>query len=433
MSRVWLIIALLVCASPLWAGVYNLEEHLPYVATQGVRGLVLQVRSAALPDPKGGLKPEYFKHKRLAQVARLEALQHDGPFTTIDRVNLSACYLRLNRVPEALRLLSAGEKDHFLIRSNLAAAYFLAGEPAMAMRYQVKALEAWPEAFFAWDEGQRQRYRCCELALLRLYSARADEARRGPVRDNLEIDPVFPGVRYVGVSGVFEAGSLAPEMSDRLPVNAVDVLTQLAVWFPTDMRVYWQLGKLLGAVGSVDQARGIAVELVEAGMGRTFKGLPQQRRALLDAAGSYKILFDPESSIPRGQLLAALLLLPRPLFAPPGVGFAAYAAGSAATVPAVIEASKPPIPPLPTEGIPVEQSSAPAVFNFLHVGLSFGFGFLVAMLLGMQVREWRRRRLRYVATASDSGWRSKVGDNGESVDGGRFKSSQEESKLIPPG
>jgi hypothetical protein len=341
--------------------------------------------------------------------------------------------LRLNRVSDALLLLGRGDKDHFLIRSNLAAAYFLSGEPAMAARYQAKALEVWPEAFFTWDEGQRQRYRACELALLRLYNARAEESRRGPVRDNLEIDPIFPGVRYVGTSGVFEAGSLAPSMSDRLPVNAVDLLTQLVVWFPSDMRLYWQLGQLLGSVGSVEQSALIAVELVESGMGRSFKGLPQQRRALLDAAGSYKALFDPESSVPRGQLLASLLLLPRPLFAPPGIGDAAYAAGCAATVPAVIEFSKPPIPPLPEEGIQVDLGAAPAVFNFLHLAFSFGFGFLVAMLLGMQVQQWRRRRQQFVATASDSGWRGKVGDNGENGNGDSFKPAQEESKVIPPG
>ncbi|MFO0845870.1 MAG: hypothetical protein U0797_26390 [Gemmataceae bacterium] len=391
MSRVWVAVALLVCASPLPAGVYNLEERIRRVNTDGVRGLVLELRAAALPSPKGGLTPEHFKSQVLAEAARLELLNRDGLLTTIDRVNLSACYLRLNRVPDALRLLSGGDKDHFLIQSNLAAAYFLSGEPAMAVRYQVKALESWPEAFFAWDEGQRQRYRSCELALLRLYSARADEARRGPARDNLEVDPVFPGVRYVGPSGAFEAGSLAPEMSDRLPGNAVDVLTQLAVWFPTDMRLYWQLGQLLGAVGSIDQARGVAVELVEAGMGRTFKGLPQQRRALLDAAGGYKALFDSTSAASRGQLLATLQLLPRPLFAPPGIGDAAYAAGCAAAVPAAIYASQPSIPQFdsPPGGDP--GPTAP-VFNFVHMAVSFGFGLLVAALAGLQFQEWRRRR-----------------------------------------
>jgi hypothetical protein len=430
MSRVWVTIALLACTSPLSAGVYNFGERYPYYAPSKVRNLVLNVRSASLPDPKGGLKPEHFKSMILAETARLEALKREGLFTTLDRVSLSACYLRLgpDRAPDALRLLAAGDKDHFLVQSNLAAAYFLSGELPMAVRHQQRALTLWPEAFFAWDEGQLRRYRQCELALLRLYESRAQESRRGPVRENLDIDPVFPGVRYVGPSGQFEAGALTAEMSDRLPDNAVDLLTRLAVWFPTDMRLYWQLGQLLSVVGSIDQAAAIAEELTYAGMARSFKGLPQQRRALLDAMKSYKVILEPTEPAAHGQLVAAMMLLPRPLFAPPVVGAVAYAAGCAAMVPAVIESSNPPITPFdPPAG---EPGPAAPVFNFRHVTIGFGFGFLVAALCGLQWQEWRRRR-QILALANSSGWRPAPGENGKGSDDGSFKPAQE-SKVIPP-
>lgn len=392
MSRVWIAVALLVCASPVRAGVYHLDEQHWADSVEEVRGLVLRVRAASLPTPKDGLKPEHFKYKVLTEATRLEALQRDGLFTTTDRVNLSACYLRLGRVPDARRLLAAGDKEHFLIQSNLAAAYFLSGEPALAARHQERALELWPEVFSRWDDVHLRRYRDCELALLRVYHSRAEESRRAPVRLDQDIDPVFPGVRYVGRSGSFEAGAMAPRELDRLPLNAVQVMTQLAVWFPADMRLYWQLGQLVGVAGSIDQSFRIADELVQAGMAGSFKGLPQQRRVLLDAVKSYKVIFDTASPAPRGQLAAAMMLLPRPLFAPPVVGDLAYGAGCAAMVPVVIESSKPPIPPF--DQPPADPGPAAPVFNFKHVTMGFGFGFLVAALCGFQWQEWRRRRLR---------------------------------------
>lgn len=392
--REWLVLMLLVCASPASAGVYNLSERLPHASSSEVRGLVLQVRSAALPS-KSSLRPEHFKYQVQSEANRLEAVQRDGIFSTLDRVSLAGCYLRLGEPDKAIRLLERGDRSHFLLLLNLAAAYFQTGDAAMAVRYQEQALKVWPEVFFAWSERELRRYRKCERALLNLYRFRAEESRGRPIRENLDIDPVFPGLRYVNTVGEFQPGALSQEMLDRLPDDAVDVLTQLAVWFPTDMRLYWQLGLLLSSVGVIDQAAAIADELVDAGMARSFKGLPQQRRALREAMLAFKVLGDPIDPAPRGQLLATLLLVPRPLMAPPIVGDAAYAAACTGVVPAMLELSKPPIPSFATaqqDPFASGGSANQAVFNFSHLALAFFFGMLVAALIALQRSEWRRRQ-----------------------------------------
>ncbi|MFO0879550.1 MAG: hypothetical protein U0840_19570 [Gemmataceae bacterium] len=377
-------------APGLQAGVHNLDESHPFMSLDEARGYLLRVRSAALPV-RGTLQPESFKAAVLGQVERLEARKRDGLFTTIDRVSLSACYLRLggDRAADAVRLLSAGERDHFLIQSNLAAAYFLSGELSMAIRHQERALALWPELYAPWPQQQLRFLRECELVLLRLYRSRLEESRGGPSRGEVEVDPIFPGVRYVGSSGEYEAGGLATESRDRLPANAFNLLYQIAVWFPTDMRLYWQIGEMLNAFGVIDQAHDVFVELVEAGMSRSFRNLPLHRRVLLEARPVFQAWNKPES---KGMLLSEFMLIPRASFAAPGLGDAAMTvAGLTAAVMA---------PRLSKETIsltsPIQAGGgggdAPIPLNLQHVMISFGFGFLVAVLCGLQWQEWRRRR-----------------------------------------
>lgn len=391
MQRWWLAVTMLLATLPVRAGVHNLDEKHPFVSVEETRGYLLRVRSAALPT-RGTLRPESFKAAVLDQVKKLEEKKRDGLFTTLDRVSLSACYLRLGgeRANEAVRLLAAGDREHFLVQSNLAAAYFLSGELSMAVRHQERALALWPDLYGPWTQQHLRHLRDCELALLRLYRSRADESRLGPSRTELDVDPIFPGVRYLGPSGQYEAGSMAVEFRDRLPPNAIHVLYQLAVWFPTDMRLYWQVGELLNAFGAIDQAHDIFVELVEAGMSRSFKDLPRHRRALVEARPVYQIWNKPET---KGMLLSELLLLPRPLFAPPVIGDAATAVGhlAAAVYGPRAGSDQVPLPLSPMQ--PVTESSGTAIpINLRHVSISFGFGFLVAVLCGLQWSEWRRRR-----------------------------------------
>lgn len=380
-----------VLPSSLHAGVYNLDEFHPFVPLKEARNHLLRTRSASLPPRGGVLRPESFRAQILNQASALEDKHTNGLFTTLDRVNLSACYLRLGaeRTNDALRLLLAADPQHFLVQSNLAAAYFLAGELLMAVRHQERALASWPDCVAGWSEEQRLHYRDCERALLVLYRSRHDESRRPSSLGNVDVDPLFPGVRYVGPSGDYQPGGIAQEQRDKLPGNAFAILYQLCLWFPTDMRLYWQLGEMLNALGAIDQASDIFTELGEAGLAGSFRGLRQHRSVLREAKPIYLELMKPVS---RGMLLCELQLLPKPLFAPPIVGDAAYLAGSSALV-AFAQQGDTFFPNLTPTG-ETFTATRPTLqsFEFRHLLVAFGFGFLVASLCGLQWLEWRRRR-----------------------------------------
>jgi hypothetical protein len=393
MPRLLTALLTLTVATTAHAGVYNLAETHTFITLDDTRAYYLRIRSAALPT-KGTPSPETFKAQVLRQVATLEKVQADGLFSTLDRVNLSGAYLRLggDSVAKARRLLLAGDQSHFLVQSNLAAAYFLSGESEMAARHQQRVLNLWPAVFAGWSDQELRGYRECERYLLTLYRLRAAEARQGPRRGPVEVDALFPGVRFVGASGEYEAGALKAEMRDLAPTNAFDIVYRLNLWFPTDMRLYWLYGEMLNVAGAIDQANDVFVELVEAGMAPTYKDLAKHRRVLMEAKPIYMKLRDPSA---RGMLLAELLMFGRPLLAPPVVGDAAYLSGCLGTALYSPVAARQQFTDPFTGGRTVESpvGEKKDIFNFWHVAMGFGFGFVVAALFAFQWQEWRRRRL----------------------------------------
>jgi hypothetical protein len=327
-------------------------------------------------------------------VEALEQAKGDGVFSTIDRVNLSGCYLRLGRPGVAVGLLRAGDPTHFLVQANLAAAYFLFDDAKSAVLHQEEALRLWPDLFAGWSYQLLHHYRVCEQYALKLYRSRAEEAtgRRTGLFAQVDLDPLFPGLRLVGRSGKYEAGGLDTANRDRIPFNAFSIVYQLAQWFPSDRRLYWFLGEVLNADGSIDQAHGILDELdFTLGMGRTFKDLSQHCRVLARAKPVYLEYLQRKSG---GMLLAELMMIPRPTFAPPGIGDAAYAAASGAALAYARDSDSEVLPPPPTPPPVIERPVAPTLpINLRHIAIAFGFGFVAAALLGFQWQEWRRRRL----------------------------------------
>src|ERR1019366_2556871 len=102
------------------AGVYNLNDPLPqhfpplpYLHDQ-IQLVLGPLRKAALPPVLN--QPGPYE----AQAAELER-KAPQDLTTIERVNLGACYLRMNRPNDALRVLREADQNHFLVRANLAA------------------------------------------------------------------------------------------------------------------------------------------------------------------------------------------------------------------------------------------------------------------------------------------------------------------------
>src|SRR5260370_4017236 len=113
------------------AGVYNLTDKraVPSIAQndkKDVRQQLAQISPNHLLEDVGELRgaddrspaaeqkakeSTSFRHKYLEQVKELEAKQKEGPLAVTDAVNLSACYIRLNRIEQARVLLDATLKN----------------------------------------------------------------------------------------------------------------------------------------------------------------------------------------------------------------------------------------------------------------------------------------------------------------------------------
>ncbi len=200
------------------------------------------------------------------------------------RLSLSAYLIRREKHQEAIELLkplSVRERDNFLVYSNLASAYHLAGqEPALAYDYLDQALSSWPAKWngldqnrkeflekIGWDQIKYQGFREAETYQLKLLQLRRREkAKPGGKAENL--DDLF-GVTFVGESGKYEAGNLAAKEKAKLPTKALTIVQQLLVWSPHDPRLYWLLGEVYNAQGDVATALQIFEEL--AGFNGTYR------------------------------------------------------------------------------------------------------------------------------------------------------------------
>jgi hypothetical protein len=380
-------LALLGLASPASAGFYNTIEPLPIIPAERIPDIVRQLRAVANP-PKGRMDQGSLRAGYLGQAAMLEQAEKDGILSTIGRVNLGACYLRLGRPRDALRVLNEGDKSHFLIQVNLAAAYDLNGDLEVALRHQQIALSLWPPVWATWKPGEARDFREYERYYLRLLESRIAERRGGRLPEVLDVDPLFPRLRFIGPTGAYEAGALARSVEDQLPRNAVNIVLQLVIWKPQDFRLYWLLAELLNANGFVVEASRMVQELVDAG--NHFKDLHEHRKVLKRAEN-----IDRQLRLPRNRylLFSYFMAIPRTNLGSPGIGTIADGAGMAAPVLLAQMVEKPPIGPAGDFGsVQVPPPPPQMPFNWRHVTVGFAFGFLVAALLGFQWQEWRRRR-----------------------------------------
>ncbi len=379
---------LFLCAcSPLRAGVYNFGEKPVGGSYTQVVNALFELRAVPVKPREGKIDPASRRGQALAQVESLERLRQVGLLSTVDAVNLSGAYIRLGEVNEALKVLRKADKGHFLVQANLAAAYQTLGELAMARRCQERALALWPTVWIGFNKAQLDMYRECEKYNLRLLTGRLDRGREGAVRE-LALDSLFPGVSFVGEDGQYHAGELARRMADKLPREALPVVTQMVLWQPRDPALTWLLAELLNVEGQIIEAARLFDDLVF-NQGLDGPGLREHRRVLKNGASVMKRLQPWTGSTP---LLSGMMLIPRGLLAPPVVGDIAYQAGALTIVvhaPAMDQPPMPPAPPTPDTQVPPGQQLP---FNLRHAAVSFLFGLLVAALLGLQVQQWRRRR-----------------------------------------
>jgi tetratricopeptide (TPR) repeat protein len=385
------------------AGVYNPGAIEPFPWPRSMSEALSQLgeyRAIAVPNQqvkvqREGYTPQWKLYER--QVKQLEAKSADE-WTLDDRISLSACYIRQLKFDKAVGVLRGGDQGNFLILLHLAAAHHGLNDLSRARTYQEAALAAWPSAYAGWSRLGLERARRVERYYLTLLKLREREQQLGQ-KQMEAVDDLFPGCRFVGPSGKYEAGALARKSADALPPDASEIVLQLVLWMPFDDRLYWLLGELENAQGAVDSALLIFNDLNWSREQSNVAELRQHRRVLLEVAGDVEgwkkwqeaLLLKPAFN---QDVLGTLQSLTLPgLMTPPGIGPASALAGSLAPS-YVMEAASRSQGGAPPQS---QQSSSPAAAggwlpNWTHVTVSFVAGALVATLAGLQWREWQRRQ-----------------------------------------
>jgi tetratricopeptide (TPR) repeat protein len=382
------------------AGLYYGDQRPTLPRLDRVREEIL-MRRAVAKEPPGRLDPDSPRAQILRVARRLEISQSQGLLSTPERVSLGAAYIRLGRLPEAIRLLEAGDPSHPLLLANLATAYFDSGEYDLAARVQSRLIRNWPTVLAGWTQDELSRARATELAFDRLIRHRADEARRN-IRREQTIDPLFPGFTLETPEGEYEPWDLPQTLRDKLPADAEDVLVRLLLSVPHDRRLYWLYGELSAVYGRIDIAARILNDLVDEGL--EFQGLRRHRKVLNEASQFMRAFATRE---PTFRFYAVGMALGRGTLGPAGPGHIQVA--SAFVAPALEkefrtefewEALRRVGAEAPAETPELEEDRMP--FNWRHIAVSFAFGFLVAALIGFQIQEWRRRGADTRASTPDS-------------------------------
>jgi tetratricopeptide (TPR) repeat protein len=253
--------------------------------------------------------------KRYVQQADFAARLDPARLSTEEKLNLGAVFMRRKKVDSAkglLEPLARQEPRNFLVQSNLAMAYYLGGVESRAITQQDQTLAVWPQQFsqvetpfqeylrsLGWHEGAFDFYRKAETYQLKLLKLRERETleKRGAKTHAQTVDALFDDgknppqpVKFVGPSGKYEAGKVAPAEKAKLPKDAIDIVQQLLIWMPEDVRLYWLLGELYNAQGgtkNIHSARMIFDELAGwNGLGFRSAELAEHRQVLNDYKGA---------------------------------------------------------------------------------------------------------------------------------------------------
>jgi hypothetical protein len=348
-------------------------------------------------------------HERyLRRVKELEEKESQGTLSLDDRINLGAYYIRLQQPQKAIRVLEAKAREsrHFLLRANLATAYEMAGGlDDRARDYRQLALASWPATYAAWDGAQLNFYRKAEQYHLTLLQLRQQSARARTGRSRLQLDNLFPRVQFVGPGGEYEAGTIAPAQWADIPADAIDVVMQLLLWMPFDDPLHWQLGELLNARGDVSGAAAMMKEVLNKSQdpakwdAAAPPELREHYRVVAAAAAAREKYYAPEVVSARDPFI---LLKLRAALAPRGTGLGAGDLLQEATWPVLVIATEElaqrqardtkRTPDANTKAAAKDatsSASAPPSWqpNWRQLGVGFGAGALVALLLVMQLRQ----------------------------------------------
>ena len=279
-----------ILAAPIFASLYQPEEPMAVpvrpdgvgepLPFEEVRQRMVTLANIGDPRPTTEGKPNRDRAKVLARVF---AFQQDRKPTPDELAIHCVDLLRLGNtdpregdpglyVNKAVDLLAPRTRDrvpNYFIHTTLAEVHAARGEFREAIEYHEAALidSEMPATVKGWTEPQRNWIKKLDSDYLphylRIRKAEMEvSARKSPETE--EPTPLFPlpvknklsePVRFANDSGQFEVGSLAKVEREKLPPDAVAIVQQLLLWFPTDTRLFWLLAELYAAEGKLDQAQ----------------------------------------------------------------------------------------------------------------------------------------------------------------------------------
>ena len=257
------------------------------------------------PTPAGELNPD-----RAKVLARVRAKTPARGLSADDTAALAADLIRLGNsdrvgttdggffVNDALNLLAPRVRDRvpsYFVHTTLAQAHAARGEWAEAATYHDAALldAEMPAAVKGWTPTQRDWVARLDRTYVPhyLHAHKADaDARPRPAPEAEEPTPLFPAgtpgaapVRFADESGAYRPGELAAAERAKLPPDAVAVVQQLLLWFPSDTRLYWLLAELYAAGGDAETAQKIMDECAWSRQYGNRNQLMDHRAAVADA------------------------------------------------------------------------------------------------------------------------------------------------------
>jgi tetratricopeptide (TPR) repeat protein len=297
------------------AGLYYSGETFAELPSRW-RGFLLDQRSLrqAAVKPAPGAPAGLLRSRYEQEAARLVK---QAKRSADDSADLGALYVRLGETARALEVLRPAQRanpTHFRLAANLGTAWQQHGDLAQAAAALEQAVRLAP--------GKLVRAEKLHLALVRR------RMREKPGTQAL--DDLF-GVRFVGPSGRYEPGKLAPAQRKALPSAALALAQQLALWLPGDARLLWQLAELAGADGDVATAAAILDGCVTE-FGLRDADLREHRKLMRAAADrlaraskkeheGHSPLFKPRSSRP---LVSKTVLAALPPINPKGLNALAW-------------------------------------------------------------------------------------------------------------
>ena len=237
-----------------------------------------------------------------------------------------------------------------------------------------------------WNEASLQRFHRAEGYFLKLLLSRRQPTKH-PLGD--DVDALFgePGkpLRFVGESGKYEAGKLAAAEAAKLPKDSLEIVEQLVLWLPQDMRLNWLLGELFNSEGDVEAAleifKGIGItEKYHHEVWGLFNYRPKNVKALdtLGKVGSKGKEGYPPVLLKHIEVLKAYQEKQQKNLE---AGLGPEKAGNQKTAP---------VTPRPNSTGDIKEEP---LIDLRTLGVGFGFGLLVAFFGYWQYREIRRRRL----------------------------------------